>query len=80
VMHAKRRHLDEEIPFPRKKLRNTLTHYSLGRVSKQLLRALPPLDTLRAKAGGCMRASKLSTDVGYPTPPPRISVSLHTQG
>lgn len=38
-----------EIPFPRKKLRNTLTHYSLGRVTKQLLRALPVRDTLRDK-------------------------------
>ena len=47
VMHAKRRHVDEEIPFPRKKLRNTLTHYSLGRVTKQLVRALPPRDILR---------------------------------
>jgi uncharacterized membrane protein YgcG len=37
IMHVKRRHLDEEIPFPRKKLRNSLTHYSLGRVSKQLV-------------------------------------------
>lgn len=50
VMHAKRRKIDEEIPFPRKKLRNTLTHYSLGRLTAKLQKVLPANDPLRQRA------------------------------
>ena len=34
VMNRRRRKINEEIPFPRKKLRDTLQHYSLGKAKK----------------------------------------------
>ena len=41
----------DKLPFPRKKLRNQLTHYSLGAVTKPLRDVLPPRDEVRGSLG-----------------------------
>ena len=53
--------LKDGLPFPRKKLRDQLTHYSLGRVSERLLGALPEADVVR----GGMAAAKHGSCAGF---------------
>ena len=47
VMNKRRRKMNEEIPFPRKKLRDTLQHYSLGKAKRDLIRVIPEEDEVR---------------------------------
>ena len=47
VMNKRRRKVNEEIPFPRKKLRDTLQHYSLGKAKKDFIRVIPEEDEVR---------------------------------
>ena len=47
VMNRRRRKINEEIPFPRKKLRDTLQHYSLGKAKKELIGVIPEEDEVR---------------------------------
>ena len=47
VMNKRRRKMNEEIPFPRKKLRDTLQHYSLGKAKRDLIRVIPDEDEVR---------------------------------
>ena len=47
VMNKRRRKMNEEIPFPRKKLRDTLQHYSLGKAKRDLIRVIPEEDDVR---------------------------------
>jgi hypothetical protein len=47
VMNRRRRKINEEIPFPRKKLRDTLQHYSLGKAKKGLIGVIPEEDEVR---------------------------------
>ena len=46
-MNKRRRKMNEEIPFPRKKLRDTLQHYSLGKAKRDLIRVIPEEDEVR---------------------------------
>ena len=46
-MNRRRRKINEEIPFPRKKLRDTLQHYSLGKAKKELIGVIPEEDEVR---------------------------------
>ncbi|KAK3265187.1 hypothetical protein CYMTET_26109, partial [Cymbomonas tetramitiformis] len=47
VLNKLRWKLDDELPFPRKKLRNVLAHYSLGKVTKKILDGIPSRDPVR---------------------------------
>ena len=51
IVHRGTWSVGSKIPFPRKKFRNQLTHYSLGAVSKALRDVLPMRDEVRASIG-----------------------------
>jgi len=51
IVHRGTWSVGSKIPFPRKKFRNQLTHYSLGAVSKALRDVLPMRDEVRGSIG-----------------------------
>jgi hypothetical protein len=59
AMNRQRRKVNEEIPFPRKKLRDQLQHYSLGKAKKELIKVLPDKDDVRRE-----KKSKLCAVIG----------------